>query len=83
MFEEPPKPLKDSQLQHERAEDQNLESKHRIAMDRLKTLMDEGLRLVADPDVSLDRLFEINREERTLIDRLEEIERDIAAEKLK
>jgi hypothetical protein len=51
-----------------------------MMMSELKALMDEGLRLVADDNASLDRLFEINRQERVLIDQLGEIERDIAAE---
>ena len=83
MIEELSNNSGDDQSQAERTEGQSLEKKRRMAMDELKTLMDEGLRLVANAndDASSDRLFEINRQERALIDRLGKIERDIATER--
>lgn len=80
MIEDLPNNPDCGQSQPERAEDQSLEKSRRMVMDKLKALMDECLRLVVNGDASLDRLFEINRQERALIDRLGEIERDIAAD---
>ena len=80
MIEESPNNLDGGPSQSERAENQSLEQRRRMMMSELKALMDEGLRLVADDNASLDRLFEINRQERVLIDQLGEIERDFAAE---
>ena len=66
----------------ERSKLENLEKKRQATLDELKGLLDEEQRLIAAPtsDVSLDRLFAINRAEAGLIERLREIELQIEAE---